>query len=85
MAGDFFQGVCGHAFWRNRYVRFAGAAGDLGCSGGPTFAGMVASAAGDDLQRGILCAVLFPALLLVMIFVLGKMRREKDRAQEKQH
>ena len=33
-------------------------AGDLGCSGGPTFAGMVASAAGDDLQRGILCAVL---------------------------
>lgn len=60
-------------------------AGDLGCSGGPTFAGMVASAAGDDLQRGILCAVLFPALLLAMIFVLGKMRREKDRAQEKQN
>ena len=60
-------------------------AGDLGCSGGPTFAGMVASAAGDDLQRGILCAVLFPALLLVMIFVLGKMRRERDREQEKQN
>ena len=59
-------------------------AGDLGCSGGPTFAGMVASAAGDNLQRGILCAVIFPALLLAMIFVLRKMRKEKDRAQAKQ-
>ena len=51
--------------------------GDLGCSGGPTFAGMVASAFGDDLQKGILGAVIFPAVLLVMIFVLklaGKRR-----------
>ena len=28
------------------------------------FCGMVASAAGDDLQRGILCAVLFPRCCL---------------------
>lgn len=31
--------------------------GDLGCSSGPTFAGMMASAFGDDLKKGILCAI----------------------------
>lgn len=40
--------------------------GDIGCSAGPTFAGMMASAFGDDLKKGILCAVVFPALLTVL-------------------
>ena len=39
-------------------------AGDLGCSSGPTVVGFVASAFGDNLQRGILFGTLFPALLL---------------------
>lgn len=39
-------------------------AGDLGCAGGPTFVGLVAGAAGDSLQTGILAAVLFPVLLI---------------------
>lgn len=38
-------------------------AGDLGCSGGPTFAGLVASAAGDDLRKGILAAIIFPLIM----------------------
>lgn len=38
-------------------------AGDLGCSGGPTFAGLIASAAGDDLKKGILAAVIFPLIM----------------------
>lgn len=39
--------------------------GDIGCSGGPTFAGMVSSAAGGDLHKGILAAVVFPVLMLL--------------------
>ena len=43
--------------------------GDLGCMAGPSLAGAVASAAGDNLHLGILCAAVFPILLtLVMIF-----------------
>ena len=44
-------------------------AGDLGCSGGPTLAGMVSSALGDDLRKGILAAVCFPVLLLLGILL----------------
>ena len=52
-------------------------AGDLGCSGGPTLAGMVSGAAGNDLHAGILAAVVFPVLLLLGLALL---RREKRRA-----
>ncbi len=47
-------------------------AGDLGCSGGPTVVGMVSSAFGDDLKKGILAAICFPLLLLVGIVLCGK-------------
>ncbi len=40
-------------------------AGDLGCSGGPTLAGFVSSAAGGNLRIGILSAIVFPVLLLL--------------------
>lgn len=49
--------------------------GDLGCLGGPTFAGMMASAFGDDLKKGILCAAVFPIMLLVMLLLLKKCSR----------
>ncbi|MDO5135937.1 MAG: MFS transporter [Eubacteriales bacterium] len=42
-------------------------AGDLGCSGGPTLAGMVSSVLGENLRMGILAAILFPVLLLVCL------------------
>lgn len=41
--------------------------GDIGCSGGPTLVGMVSNALGDNLNRGILAGILFPAILLVGI------------------
>lgn len=44
-------------------------AGDLGCGGGPTLAGMISSALGDDLRKGILAAVCFPVLLLLGILL----------------
>ncbi|MBQ8506483.1 MAG: MFS transporter [Clostridia bacterium] len=39
-------------------------AGDLGCSLGPTVAGMVSGAAGDNMKLGILAAIVFPLVLL---------------------
>lgn len=38
-------------------------AGDLGCSGGPTFVGLVSGAAGEDLKTGFLAATIFPVVL----------------------
>lgn len=52
-------------------------AGDLGCSGGPTYVGMVSSAFGDNLKMGILLAVIFPILLILGIFLNMKMNRQK--------
>ncbi len=47
-------------------------AGDLGCSGGPTLVGMVSSALGDDLKRGILAGIVFPILLLAGLWLGGR-------------
>lgn len=56
-------------------------AGDLGCSGGPTLAGVVSSSFHNDLRIGILAAIIFPVLLLVgSVFLNGK-ERTSDRGQ----
>ena len=53
-------------------------AGDLGCSGGPTLVGMVCSALGDNLKRGILAGLVFPVLLLAgLALSRGKKTAEK--------
>jgi acyl carrier protein len=52
--------------------------GDVGCSGGPTFVGLVSAAFGDDLRRGILCAIIFPILLLIGLALHA---REKNRQE----
>jgi len=39
-------------------------AGDVGCSGGPTLAGLMSGVFGDNLRMGILTAVVFPVLLV---------------------
>jgi len=54
-------------------------AGDLGCSGGPTLVGLVSSRFGNELQAGILAAVIFPILLLAGILAgrnAGRRRQE---------
>lgn len=43
-------------------------AGDLGCSSGPTFVGLVSEACGEDLKKGILAGAIFPILLLIGLF-----------------
>ena len=44
-------------------------AGDVGCSGGPTLAGFVSSAAGNNLHMGICAALVFPVLILCSLLV----------------
>ena len=44
-------------------------AGDIGCAAGPTLAGFVSGAFGDNLRIGILSAVIFPLLMLVSLAV----------------
>lgn len=55
--------------------------GDLGCSGGPTFAGMMASRFGDSLKIGMLCAIVFPAVLslivLIFDFIMPKLKTNR--------
>ncbi len=51
-------------------------AGDLGCSLGPTVVGFASSLAGDNLKVGLLCAIIFPAIMIVSI-LLRKNNRKK--------
>lgn len=47
-------------------------AGDLGCSAGPTVVGLVADAAQGQLQAGLGAAMVFPALMLLGIWVISR-------------
>jgi len=40
--------------------------GDLGCSGGPTLVGFVANGAGGELRFGLIAALIFPVLMLLL-------------------
>ena len=54
-------------------------AGDLGCSGGPTLAGAVASASGDNMRTGIGAAIIFPVLLGISLLFIGKTGTKTDK------
>lgn len=53
-------------------------AGDLGCSLGPTVAGMVSGAAGDDMKLGVLVAIVFPAVLLAGLLMKKRVKMEDN-------
>lgn len=57
--------------------------GDIGCSGGPTLAGMVSGALGDNLKYGILAAIVFPLLLLTGIILSGKITADSGMPAQK--
>lgn len=46
--------------------------GDLGCSGGPTLTGLVADAFNSSLKAGLTAAVIFPAGMLVGLYLLAR-------------
>lgn len=56
---------------------FLALAGDLGCSSGPTVVGAVAEAFGGDLKVGILGAVVFPVLLVLVNLLLKQGKCER--------
>ncbi len=49
-------------------------AGDLGCSGGPTLAGTVASALNDNMRAGIGAAIIYPVLMGIGLIIAGRHR-----------
>lgn len=53
-------------------------AGDLGCSGGPTLAGLIASAADGNMRLGIGAAVCFPLLMGTGLFLFRKSRKQSS-------
>ncbi len=54
---------------------FLALAGDVGCSLGPTTVGIASGILHDDLRFGILIAVAFPVLLLILLGVLKRIDR----------
>lgn len=59
------------------YAMFA-LAGDIGCGGGPTFAGAVASAFGENLKIGIGAAIVFPVLMALGLFLEQRLVRMRN-------
>lgn len=51
--------------------------GDVGCSAGPTYVGLVANALGENLLLAILFAVIFPILMLFSLAMLKKTGQPK--------
>ena len=51
-------------------------AGDIGCLVGPTAAGWIAEAFGDNLKLSFLISIVFPVLILLMTY-LGFRKKKK--------
>lgn len=52
-------------------------AGDVGCSGGPTLAGLVSDHFGGNMRAGIMAAIIFPAVMTVCLMLSGKKKAEQ--------
>ena len=50
-------------------------AGDVGCSSGPTYVGMISGALNDNLKLGIFAALIFPVLMILGIKMIGSLRK----------
>lgn len=51
-------------------------AGDLGGAFGPSLAGVVTQACGDDLQKGVLAGSVFPLVLIVCVLALQRTKSD---------
>ena len=61
---------------------FLALAGDLGCSGGPTFVGFISGAFEDNLHIGLFAAIVFPILLIIGLLVFRRIKRRKEELIE---
>lgn len=50
-------------------------AGDVGCSSGPTYVGMISGVLSDNLKMGIFAALVFPILMIVGIRLIMGLRK----------
>ena len=48
-------------------------AGDVGCSSGPTYVGMISGVLNDNLKLGIFAALVFPALMIAGIKMIRRL------------
>lgn len=55
-------------------------AGDIGCAGGPTFAGEMANLFGNHIRAGIGIAMIFPVLLGLLLLTGFRGKREEAKA-----
>ena len=55
---------------------FLALAGDFGCSFGPTVVGVATDILDDDIKRGVFAAVIFPALLIVSLLFMKKIKEK---------
>lgn len=55
---------------------FLALAGDVGCTVGPTLAGFVSDASGNNLHIGILSAIVFPAVMLIGLLLSAKRKKK---------
>ena len=52
-------------------------AGDLGCTGGPSFLGYISSAFSDNLRVGVMASLIFPILLITAVTIwISKNKKE---------
>ena len=61
---------------------FFALAGDLGCAGGPTFVGMIASHFNDSISVGVLFALVFPIVMIIGVLALAAVQKKKQKTEE---
>ena len=54
-------------------------AGDMGCLSGPVVAGFISDAFGGELKAGFLFAMIFPITLAIMVVLLKRFFKEKNK------
>ena len=52
-------------------------AGDIGCNVGPSFAGAVASAKGDDLRAGLSAATVLPVVMFICVLLFTRQKNSR--------
>lgn len=57
---------------------FLALAGDLGCSAGPSYVGLISGTLGDNLKMGILAAIIFPIMLITAIISLHLKKNRQE-------
>ena len=54
-------------------------AGDMGCTAGPSIVGFVSGAGDNNISRGLLCSVAFPALMIVSLIIMNLHTKRKNK------